>query len=146
MRIVTENPLATLSAVTLSLCLIGVLSFWVHLLPLSPKNILGSLALTAWVCFPAVFNFIRGLGASSIARSWRAALILSVPSALAVALVFYVRVGTSDPQSPLALVFWPFGFIVLLPVAWAFGRGYHDNYERPLPNNSFKPKPLRGSA
>ncbi len=130
MRIVRKRPLATLSAVALALCLIGLLSFWFHVLPLSAKNILGSLALTAWVGFPAIFNFIRGLDESSITRSLRAALILSFPSALAVALVFFVRFGSSDPQLPLALVFWPLGNLLLLPVAWAFARGYHENYQR----------------
>lgn len=106
---------------------------------------LPALALSTWVSFPAVFNLIKALTRCDLARSWRASLIVSIPSALSVLLICYVRFMATDAQSPLALLFWPLGFFVLLPIAWAFGRAYYDYIERPLPNSSFKPTPLHGN-
>jgi len=132
-----RSPLVAISATCWGACFVILAS---HGHPV------GALAFSAWVAWPALFNLAKGLLGCDLAHSLRASLIVSVSSALSVLLVIFVALIAKDPQSPLALVFWPLGQFVLLPIFWAVGRGFFEYVERPLSNNSSKPTPLRGAA
>ena len=143
MSIVTRKPLAILSVLQLFGCAATI--FVGSSSGALEERFLASLLAAGWVCWPAVYNLYRGLRANPIAASSRTALILATPASLSIVYLI-VLLRDPDPQSAIAILFFPVIHVVILPLAWAVGRGYFDYFARPLPNNSSKPTPLRGAA
>lgn len=139
MPLLKTRPLALVSAAIVVAC-------WLFVLPGEtgdePSEALAlSAVMLLMFGFCPIFNLLKGLGNSPVARSGRAAVIASTPSFIAIGVLAGSHLGSSDK----ILGAWFLVQLLALPIAWALATSYLET-RRPLPNNSFNRTPLRGAG